>query len=446
MNRFRTQRGQSLIETVVAVAIATTALAVVGGAEVATAGERVLKGNPGVDFVALGEGEETFRLLLRATAGRGVALADVPGLARRENGSIVKTALAPLIDLGAAPEVHTSRTPGSSALPVMLETSRGCPFLCSFCDWGPRRMRYVPLERVEREFEAIVDRVRSVILCDADLLMDRRRGVAVMKMFRRAAQGKDVVLKFDTNPLFLCDEVNEILAGNPEFFELSFGLQSINKATHKRIQRPFDLEKTEKNLLRLKSAAPDARFWFTTIFGLPGDGYDSHRATVDWILRWRPQAFSSSQLMMLPGAEITHEGHDPRVEYQKEPPYQVYQTDAMSRADMARAREMAYYAELLFQFRLEGRQAAADILFGGEFDALTMEPGSRVSHLEAWIAHLKASAFDLTFGKPVADVDEIVQRRLIFAALERMRKDKLDAAAFLHVTRRFVESRSRVSA
>lgn len=421
---------------------------VLGGAEVATTGERVLNRNPGVDFVALGEGEETFRLLLRALAGRGVALAQVPGLARRENGAVVKTAPAPLIDLAAAPEVYTglAGTPGATKLPVMLEGSRGCPFLCSFCDWGPRQMRYVPLERLEREFRALVDRFKLVILCDADLLMDRRRGVAVMKMFRRAAEGKDVVLKFDTNPLFLCEEVDEILAGDPELFQLSFGLQSVNPETHKRIQRPFDLERMEKNLLRLKKAAPGARFWFTTIFGLPGDGYASFRATVDWILRWRPQAFCSSQLMMLPGAEITHEGHDPRVEFQTEPPYQVYQTDAMSRSDMARAREMAYYSEVLFQFRVMGRQAAADILFGGEFDALTMKPGSRVAHLEAWIEHLKASDFDVAYGKPVADVDEIVQRRYIFDAVARMGNDKLDAAAFLHATRRFVESRSRVAA
>ena len=411
---------------------------VLGGAEPAPIPEKMLGAHPQVDFVALGEGEETFRLLLRAVALGDAPVSSVPGLAYRDGVQVVRTPVAPLIDLDAMTPVYDGAA--GTGHKALLETARGCPFLCSFCDWGPRKMRYVPLDRVEREIAALSERYKLVILCDADPLMEKERGLALMEKFYAASRGKEFVVQFDTNPVFLWDEAIDIVARDPAVFHFSFGLQSTNPATIKRIHRPFDLPRMEKNLRELKRRAPDARIAFSIIYGLPGDSLDSFRSTVDWVLQWKPTTFGANQLVMLPGADIVGEKPHPKLVYQKDPPYQVYETDAMDRADMARARELSYYASLLFGFRWISFSSCADALFEG-LDPLTMAPGSRVALVEGWIEHVKKAGIDLTFGKPVIETDEFVQRHLYMKALERLSADKLSAAALLHATRLYAAGR-----
>ena len=243
-----------------------------------------------------------------------------------------------------------------------------------------------------------------------------------------------MTLHFETDPASLTPEVIRIIARAPTRFQLFFGLQSINEETVKRSNRPLDLPAIEANLRDLKRAAPTAQFMFSIIYGLPGDTLASFRKTVDWALQWRPQNFAALQLLMLPGADLSHAAPHARLDYQRVPPYQVYETDAMSRQDIARARELVFYSLIMFDFK-----ALAEILFDEVLDPGSMAEGSRIRLIEEWIEHLRAQGIDLTCGLPILTTDEhtIAQRALV--ALEIIKADKLMIASILHTTRRFAE-------
>lgn len=127
--------------------------------------------HPYADILVFGEGELTFRDILRARASGG-GLEAVPGLAFRSAEAParhVRTAPRPrLVEFRetASPFVDGTfdrlyeRYRHKLSMAV-CETNRGCPFACTFCDWGQAvasRVYELPLERVQRDLEWIVSR------------------------------------------------------------------------------------------------------------------------------------------------------------------------------------------------------------------------------------------------------------------------------------------------
>ena len=149
------------------------ALLVLGGEHGTAVPEHVLATSP-FDVVVLGEGEETFVELLRARA-RGAPLAEVKGIAYRENGRVMTNGLSERRkDVDAIPPpdwasfpireyIDRHQTNGINlgrSMPIL--GTRGCPFQCTFCSnpgmWTQRWIARNPvqladeMERYVREF------------------------------------------------------------------------------------------------------------------------------------------------------------------------------------------------------------------------------------------------------------------------------------------------------
>ncbi|MCC5951660.1 MAG: radical SAM protein [Acidimicrobiia bacterium] len=121
-----------------------------------------------VDVTVRGEGEATLSEALAAlepvVGDRPcdlTVLADVAGLSFRHGDEVIRTEDRDRIaDLDTIPSPYLSglfdlfaREPGSTAI---IETNRGCPYGCTFCDWGSStlsRIRKFSLERVFEELE-----------------------------------------------------------------------------------------------------------------------------------------------------------------------------------------------------------------------------------------------------------------------------------------------------
>jgi len=142
------------------------ALTVCGGPSVPRSAEglaRLAAAHPWVDVWVVGEGEATFCELLEARLeGRG--LEGVAGVGFWREGAWVRSAARPrLADLGWTRSPYLDGTydgllaGGRHRFNAMvLETNRGCPFACTFCDWGgatQSRVTELPMERVLAELE-----------------------------------------------------------------------------------------------------------------------------------------------------------------------------------------------------------------------------------------------------------------------------------------------------
>lgn len=120
-----------------------------------------LEENPQVDYLCFGEGEVTFGALLEALAHGDAS--SVPNIAYRCGNSCEITERVSICRTDyASPYLDGWFDPLFEKYPqyefnTILETSRGCPNSCAYCDWGPlkERTRFFPLEKVLAEIEWI---------------------------------------------------------------------------------------------------------------------------------------------------------------------------------------------------------------------------------------------------------------------------------------------------
>jgi hypothetical protein len=142
-------------------------LTIFGGPEPAITDPDLFRKNPFMDLVICFEGEITFRKLMLAFESR--EFDNIPGLLLNKDGNAVSTGDAKRIEsLEEVPSPYLSgvfdrlieENPGTMWQGT-LETSRGCPFACTFCDWGSltyNKVKKFELQRVYDELEWMAKR------------------------------------------------------------------------------------------------------------------------------------------------------------------------------------------------------------------------------------------------------------------------------------------------
>jgi radical SAM superfamily enzyme YgiQ (UPF0313 family) len=147
--------------------------------------ERFFEQEPHVDIAVHGEGEETFAETLAALRGYVgdsrtdlAPLAHVEGLSYRVDGGVESTGSRDRIaDLDTIPSpiltgLFDGFIPAGPLGGVALETNRGCPYGCTFCDWGSAtlsRIRKFDLDRIFTELEWCAEhQVLTVGIADAN--------------------------------------------------------------------------------------------------------------------------------------------------------------------------------------------------------------------------------------------------------------------------------------
>ena len=157
-------------------------LIAVGGYDPSLAPEAWTDPALGVDFIVRGEGDLTFRALLRSIEGNGT-LSSLPGLWFRSAGGFQRNPQRPAASLDngdVRPPVRSGRVLSGYTMmgrPIdVVETSRGCTFDCSFCsiiEMRGRNFHRFTIDRVIADITDARDRgARSIFLVDDNITID----------------------------------------------------------------------------------------------------------------------------------------------------------------------------------------------------------------------------------------------------------------------------------
>jgi radical SAM superfamily enzyme YgiQ (UPF0313 family) len=267
-----------------------------------------------VDGLVLGEGEEIIRDILKLPTYTRSALATIPGLAiADENGVWTTTAERgfPVLDSLPSP-FQMGLTPGGHS--AHLETFRGCPLSCTFCQWGDlsNSSRVFSLEYLVRELQAFKDqKLRGATIVDAGLNLSPRAFRNLLAAEREVKYFKGGFFHAEVYPSHMTEDHLRFLQ-DVDAESIGIGLQSYDKEVLHRLERPFDQARFDRVVHDVASIVPDTVV--EIIMGLPGDNPDSFRRTLERA-RKLPCGVRVFRCLVLPNALMTRSPAHYAMEY-----------------------------------------------------------------------------------------------------------------------------------
>lgn len=310
-----------------------------GGPEVSFRTEEFLRENPGVTGIMMGEGERTFSLLCRHYLdGPGVQeLAEIPGIAYRdEENSIRVNPQADPMDMDELPFCYSNLEQFENRI-IYYESSRGCPFSCSYCLSSVDkhlRMRSLPL--VYEELQFFLDhRVPQVKFVDRTFNCNHEHALGIWQFIRESDNGV-TNFHFEVSADLLNEEELSLLEKmRPGLVQLEIGVQSTNRETIHEIRRVMDLDRLKTVVQRIKKGG-NIHQHLDLIAGLPYEGYKSFCRSFDEIYRLKIQQLQLGFLKVLKGSYMYEMAEPYQLLYRDKPPYEVLQSRWLSYEDIQR--------------------------------------------------------------------------------------------------------------
>ena len=360
-----------------------------GGPEVSYDAVRVLKELPEVELVMLGEGEETFRRLLELSeqklaermpseeennprnARREEELYQLPGIAfRDEDGNIIQTVPAPLLSLDEIPFSYGDLK-GLEHRIIYYESSRGCPFSCSYCLSSiDKRVRFRSLDLVKKELAFFLERkVPQVKFVDRTFNCKKSHA---MEIWRYLLEHDNGVTNFHfeiSADLLDEEELKLIRQMRPGLIQLEIGVQSTNPETIAEIRRSMDLNKLARNVAAVNSGQ-NVHQHLDLIAGLPYENLERFHQSFDEVYRMEPEQLQLGFLKVLKGSYMEEKAADYGLVYQSQPPYEVLSTRWMVYDDVILLKGVEEMVEVYYnsgQFRTTMRALEEEAVFTSPF-------------------------------------------------------------------------------
>ncbi len=203
-----------------------------------------------------------------------------------------------------------------------LETSRGCPYLCSFClSARDKSVRYFDDEEQKRQIELLARAgARCVKFVDRTFNLKPARMQSLMAWL---AKFDTLTFHFEVVGDLLTSELLDFLdTVPPGRFQFEIGIQSTRPETQGLIDRKQDNARLFAALERLVSKHR-IHFHCDLIFGLPGETLQDCLNSFREVLAIGPHELQLGFLKFLPGAPIGSLIESHGYHYQAHPPYEV---------------------------------------------------------------------------------------------------------------------------
>lgn len=319
-----------------------------GGPEVSYDGEILIKKLPMIKGIMVGEGEETFKELLTYYTSKknedDSELEKIQGLVLRQGS----TGERPLTDINALPFLYEDLQDFSHKI-IYYETSRGCPFRCSYCLSSiDKKVRLRNPDIVKKELAFFLEqKVPQVKLIDRTFNCNHNHAMEIWKYIKEHDNG---VTNFHFE--IAADLINEeellLLKGmRPGLMQMEIGVQTTNRKTLKEINRSTDLKRVAEVVKRIREYR-NIHLHLDLIAGLPYEDYESFQNSFNDVYAMKPEQLQLGFLKVLKGTKIWEKLREYGIAYRESPPYEVLYTKWISYEEILKLKQMEEMVELYY--------------------------------------------------------------------------------------------------
>ncbi|MFD1178534.1 B12-binding domain-containing radical SAM protein [Paenibacillus puldeungensis] len=315
---------------------------VLGGPEVSYDSKYWMERSQDIDFIVMGEGEETFHHLLQELSGEK-KFHYVFGAAYRKDGEVVINPPRTKCDLNLLPSPHRfpEDIPDLSKRIVYFETSRGCPFNCQFCLSSVEvGVRYYDIERVKSDILYLIEHGAKIIkFLDRTFNINRNYAMEMFEFLINNHQG--CVFQFEITADIMRPEVLDYLAENapPGIFRFEIGVQSTNDPTNELVKRRQNFTKLTRTVTKIKESGKIDQH-LDLIAGLPEEDYATFRKTFNDVFVMRPEELQLGFLKMLRGTGLRNDAAIYNYTYMDHAPYEILSNNVLPFSDVIRLKRL----------------------------------------------------------------------------------------------------------
>lgn len=333
-----------------------------GGPEFGYGAKKYLKNIPALDFIIFGEGEETFREMIAKCRGNAKNLfkhfSDIKGIYYRKSessevawqnecscnsgngnfGEIIFSGNRDLIhNLDEIPFPYPEIVAGTADPDHKIyyyESSRGCPFSCSYClSSVDKRVRFKSLERACSELQIFLDNnIKLVKFVDRTYNLDENHYIGIWEYIIKHHNGK-TMFHFEIEAEYLSDKALDFLQKIPEgMMQFEMGVQSANKKTLAAINRSTNVEALAEKIRRIPRTIHQH---LDLIAGLPYEDLESFGKSFDFVMALRPDALQLGFLKILGGTLMEQYAKENGWKWMESPAYETFSTPYLSFEDIA---------------------------------------------------------------------------------------------------------------
>lgn len=325
-----------------------------GGPEVSYDSKKRLEENAFVEGIMVGEGEHILYELVKIWSGWTNKIAEwkhnpkiakaqtenccewleksgvykgVMGIVYRDaTEEIYENRKRPLMSLDEVPFIYKDLLQFQNKI-LYYETSRGCPFSCSYCLSSiDKSVRFRSLSLVLKELQFFLDsKVPQVKFIDRTFNCNKEHSLAIWNYITEHDNGITNFHFEVARDLIGVEELELFKQMRPGLIQLEIGLQSTNPRTIKEIRRVMDVEQLKSTMLAIRSFG-NIHQHLDLIAGLPYEDLITFKKSFNEAYEMRPNQLQLGFLKVLKGSYIEEQALEYELKYQNIQPYEVLST------------------------------------------------------------------------------------------------------------------------
>ena len=309
----------------------SSAKIVFGGPEVAYDANYFLSKFSYIDYILEGEGEISFHELLEYLDNKR-SISDVSNLHYKED-NILKFTYAAHPDLNKI-SLATLDIKDYQNRIIYLESSRGCPYHCSYCTASlDNKVRYFPLEKVLNIlYTLMINKTKVVKFLDRTFNANYEYMMQILDFIDM--HNICTVFQFEVVGELVKEEtINRIAKLKSKYLRFEIGIQSTNNIVNEAVCRRQNMDKLKKNIFLLnKTNKVDLHI--DLIAGLPYETKESFINSFNEAFLLRGKELQLGFLKFLRGTKMLDMVDEHEYKYSNKAPYEIISNKYLSNEDL----------------------------------------------------------------------------------------------------------------